>query len=289
MVFRRHSTARHSERSSAATQGERAAASQRYERPSEAPRGEPTATPQQYERPGEAMQYERAGMAPQAAGTARSATGTRRGLPGGWVMELILGLATLVLGLIVAARPSGSLTVVAVLVGVLMVISGVFHVVRSLQGTGDNRGWRAIAGVLFFLVGIFLIRHTSLTLSLIALFAGFAFIIAGIAAFAEAVSGFGAWERAWSVLFGVICLAAGIAAIVTPIQTLSRLAIVLGWAFAAIGILHMIGAVVSWRALRKESRPEQISVPGQRATGAEGPYGPAQAGTPPNPPLGRWP
>jgi uncharacterized membrane protein HdeD (DUF308 family) len=271
MVFRRHSPAKHSERSSPAAQDERAATSQQYERPGEAPQGE------------------RAGMASQAAVTSQSATRTRHGLPGGWVMEFILGLATLVLGLIVAARPSGSLTVVAVLIGVLMVISGTFQVVRSLQGTGDNRAWRAIGGVLFFLVGIFLIRHTSLTLSLIALFSGLAFIIAGIAALAETAGGISAWERGWSALFGVICLAAGIAVLVTPIGSLTRLAIVLGWAFAAVGILHMIGAVISWRALRKQSRPEQVSVPGQRATGVEGTYGSARAGAPPNPPVGRWP
>jgi len=171
-----------------------------------------------------------------------------------------------VIGLIVAAHPTNSLKIVAILLGVLMVISGVYHVVRSLRPSGDHRMWGGIAGVLFFLVGIFLIRHLSLTLALIALFAGFAFIIAGITALAEAVTDEGRLGRVWSAIFGLILLAAGIAAIVTPIGTLTRLAIVLGWAFFAIGIMHMIGAFVSRRELREQSRTEQISVPSQRAT-----------------------
>jgi uncharacterized membrane protein HdeD (DUF308 family) len=249
MVFRRHSPARHSERSSTATQGERSVPPQ---------------------------QYERAGTARQAAGTPRGATRTGGGLPGGWVAELLLGLATLVLGLIVAAHPMHSLTVLAVLLGVLMIISGVFHVVRSLEATSEHRTWRAIGGVLFFLAGIFLLRHTQLTLSIIALFAGFAFIMAGIAALADAVSGDSLIASGWSVLFGLICLGAGIAAIVAPINSLTTLAIVLGWSFAAIGIVHMIGAVVTKLALRKQPKSGQVSVPGQRATeatDAEGAYG----------------
>jgi uncharacterized membrane protein HdeD (DUF308 family) len=276
MVFKHHS-ARHSQRSSTATQDERSGMSQEYEHSSEAPQYERSGTSQQYERSSEAPQYERSGTADQAAGTPRSATRTERGLPGGWLAELILGLATLVLGLIVAFHPTHSLMVLANLLGVLMIISGVWHVIRSFHGAGEYRMWRAIGGVLFFLVGIFLLRHTGVTLSIIGLFAGFAFIIAGIAALSEALSPHhDLMVRIFAALFGLICLAAGIAAIVTPIHSLSRLAIVLGWAFVAMGILHMIGAFASRRALRKQPQPGQVSVPGQRATeatGMEGTYG----------------
>jgi uncharacterized membrane protein HdeD (DUF308 family) len=271
MVFRHHSSAKHSQRSSTATQDERygtAAQDERY------------GTSQQYERSSEAPQQERYGAADQAAGTPQGASRMERGLPGGWLAELVLGLATLVLGLIVAAHPTHSLTVLASLIGILMIISGVWHVVRSFHGTGDHRMWRAIGGVLFFLAGIFLLRHTGVTLSIIGLFAGFAFIIAGIAALAEALGHHhDLMVRIFAAVFGLLCLAAGIAAIVTPIHSLTRLAIVLGWAFAAMGILHIVGAIASRHALRKQPPAGPASVPGQRAgeaTGAEGTYGAAR-------------
>jgi uncharacterized membrane protein HdeD (DUF308 family) len=295
MVFKHHSSARHSQRSGAAPQDERSGEAsqyersgtpQQYDRPGDAPQYERSGTSQQYDRPGDAPQYERSGTsqqyerygpADQAGGTSRSGIRAERGLPGGWLAELVLGLATLVIGLIVAFHPTHSLTVLADLLGILMIISGVWHVIRSFHGTGEHRMWRAIGGVLFFLVGIFLLRHTGLTLSIIGLFAGFAFIIAGIAALSEALAHHhDLIVRIFAALFGLICLAAGIGAIVTPIHSLTRLAIVLGWAFVAMGIMHMIGAIASRRAIRKQPPAGQVSVPGQRAgeaRGAEGTYG----------------
>ena len=233
-------------------------------------------------------QYQNTGRGYEAIRTPVSTAMAPRGLPGGWIEEIILGLGIVVLGLIVAAHPMHSLNVLAILLGVAMVVAGVYHVVHSLRRAGDYRMWGASAGVVFFLVGIFLIRHVSLTVALIALFAGFAFIIAGIAALAEAISGRGSLGRIWSAILGVICVFAGTAAIVTPINTLARLAIVLGWAFFAIGVMHIIGGFVSRRMLREESRREreQIMVPGQRAAepadveGTHGTSTEAQAGAP---------
>ena len=258
---------------------------------SQDPRYQNTDRNQQYQDPryqntGRDPQRERSGRDYEAARTPVSTPLAPHGLPGGWMGEIILGLGIVVLGLIVAAHPMHSLNVLAILLGVAAVVAGVYHVVHSLRRAGDHRMWGAIAGVVFILVGIFLLRHVSLTVALIALLAGFAFIIAGIAALAEAISGRGSLGRMWSALLGVICIFAGIAAIVTPINTLARLAIVLGWAFFAIGIMHIIGGFVSRRMLRDEARREreQVMVPGQRATEpAEGTYGTsteAQAGAP---------
>jgi uncharacterized membrane protein HdeD (DUF308 family) len=279
-IFKRRSPDTQDQVSSSTAQNQ---PSQQYGDSGTAPQYEDSGRNPQYQDPqyqgtGAAPQYERTDRANQAVGAPRSAALTPHGLPGGWIGEIILGLATVVLGLIVAAHPMHSLNVLAILLGVLMIVSGVYHVVRSLRRAGDYRMWGGIAGVVFFLVGIFLLRHVSLTVALIALFAGFAFIIAGISALAEAISGHGSMGRIWSALLGMICVFAGTAAIVTPINTLARLAIVLGWAFFAIGVLHIIGAIVSWRTLREESRMEHepISVPGQRATepaDAEGAYG----------------
>jgi uncharacterized membrane protein HdeD (DUF308 family) len=282
-LFKRRNQVSNDERAAAAARNQyqqRSSAAPRHERTGPAQTQTQT---QQYAPAGRAPEQERSGTAYQGGGSpqgtgdtrgmgeprgraeTRGMGETRRGLPGGWVMEAILGLATLVLGLIVAFHPVHTLTALAVLIGVLMIVSGVYHVVRSLRNAGDHRMWGAIAGVLFFLAGIFLIRHVALTLALIALFAGFAFIIAGIAALAEAISGRGRLGRPWSAFFGIICIFAGIAAITTPIGSLARLAIVLGWAFVAFGLLHMIGAFASRHDERELSRRGQVSIPGQRA------------------------
>jgi uncharacterized membrane protein HdeD (DUF308 family) len=250
----------------------------RYQGTGTDPRYQGTGTDPRYERTGTERQHERSGTRHEGAGVLRE----KYGLPGGWLMEFVLGLGTLVLGLIVAFHPTHTLRIIAILLGVLMVISGVYQVVRSMQGRSEHRAWRAIGGVLFFLVGIFLIRHIGLTLATIGLFAGFAFIMGGVAALAEAFARHhSSMVRIWSGLLGVILLAAGISAIVTPINSLARLAIVLGWAFVAIGIVHMIGAFVSRREIRElERHPQQygpVSVPGQRDEAGGMEYGDSRA------------
>jgi uncharacterized membrane protein HdeD (DUF308 family) len=47
-----------------------------------------------------------------------------------WQASLFMGIVTLILGIIVAAHPTGSLNVIAVLLGVLLIISGIFHLIR---------------------------------------------------------------------------------------------------------------------------------------------------------------
>jgi uncharacterized membrane protein HdeD (DUF308 family) len=258
-LFKRRSPVRQDEQPSATTQN---VTSQQY--------GDPGGPGPQYGDSSTARQYERADRANQAIGTPRGDVLVPRGLPGGWLGEIVLGLGSLVLGLIVSFHPIHTLNALAITLGVLMVISGVYHVVRSLRRAGDHRMWGGIAGVLFFLTGIFLLRHMALSLAIISLFAGFAFVIAGVAGLAEAISGHNRVGRVWSAFFGIVCLFAGIAAITSPIHTLNTLAILLGWVFFGMGIMYIVGAFVSRRVLRDDLRRAQLSVPGPRATQSQG-------------------
>jgi len=58
-----------------------------------------------------------------------------------WQTTLFLGVATVILGLIVSFHPSGSLNVIAVLVGILMIISGIFHLIRVFDTAEQHRVW----------------------------------------------------------------------------------------------------------------------------------------------------
>src|ERR1700751_6385796 len=54
---------------------------------------------------------------------------------------IIPGAVTLILGLIVSFHPGGSLNVVAVLLGILMICSGIFHLVRIFGRGEAHRIW----------------------------------------------------------------------------------------------------------------------------------------------------
>jgi len=198
----------------------------------------------------------------------------------GWRTSFVLGLITLALGVVLMTRPTHSLTVIAALLGVVMIVSGLFHLVRAVGGEASERVWRGIAGVLFLISGLALLRHLHLSLALIGLFIGFTWVIQGISALAEFASrrGGGATraENAWAVLFGVISLVAGIVVIASPVASIAALTFFLGAWFIVMGLLEMIGSLAARRSLGRGT-DGPASVPGQRSASA-GPGASADTG-----------
>src|SRR5580692_12371592 len=106
-----------------------------------------------------------------------------------WQATLILGVLTLILGLVVTAHPTGSLNVLAVLLGILLILSGLFHLIRVFDPREPHRIWLGIAGLLFIVIGVVLIRHLHLTRSLIGLIVGITWIVQGLTALIGGISG----------------------------------------------------------------------------------------------------
>ena len=181
--------------------------------------------------------------------------GTRSSAPGmmaaTWEMTLFLGAATLILGLIVSFHPTGSLNVIAVLLGILTIISGIFNLIRVFDPAEPHRVWLGIAGLLFIVVGVVLIRHLHLTRSLIGLFIGITWIVQGLTALIGGISGGVREGRAFWIFFGVVSLIAGIVVAVTPASSLDFLAVLVGIWFVVMGIFEIISGFLLRRALHR--------------------------------------
>lgn len=167
-----------------------------------------------------------------------------------WQVGLFVGLVTLVLGIIVTLHPGGSLNVVAVLVGVLLLVAGLFHLIRAIDHDSPSRAWSAVVGLAFVVLGIVLIRHLHLTRNLIALLIAIVWIIQGVASLLAATDR-ARPDRAWSAVFGVISLVAGIVVVAVPEGSLTTLAVLLGIWFIVIGVLQVAGAFYLRHALQK--------------------------------------
>jgi uncharacterized membrane protein HdeD (DUF308 family) len=210
--------------------------------------------------------------------------GQGEGIPGSlmglvsWRTGFVLGLITLILGVIITFRPTQSLVGIAILVGIVMMVSGVYHVVRAISGREHERLWRAISGVLFILAGLVLLRHLHLTVALIGLFVGFTWIIQGVAALVEGFSGGYRGESGWSIFFGIISLIAGIVVVSAPIASVSALTIFLGIWFIIMGAIEMFGALAFRRAVHR-SGTAGVNVPQQRADTPAGRQGSASQGS----------
>src|SRR5262249_14391345 len=67
----------------------------------------------------------------------------------GWChLSLFMGFVPLILGITAPAHPTGSLNVIAVLLGILLVISGIFPLTRFFAPAEPHRIWLGFAGLL---------------------------------------------------------------------------------------------------------------------------------------------
>jgi len=167
-----------------------------------------------------------------------------------WQATLFLGVVTLILGIIVSLHPTGSLNVLAVLLGILMIISGIFHLIRVFDPAELHRVWLGVAGLLFIVLGVVLIRHLHLTRAIIGLIIGITWIVQGLAALIGGVAGGVREGRGWWIAFGLVSLIAGIVVVSTPASSLTVLAVLLGIWFIVMGIFEIVGGFMLRRALR---------------------------------------
>jgi len=156
--------------------------------------------------------------------------------------------APVILGLIISLHPSGSLNVIAVLIGVLLVISGIFHLVRVFDRSEPYRVWLGIAGLLLVVIGVILIRHLNLTVALVGLVIGVTWLVQGLASLVTAFSGGTGERRGWWIFFGLVSLIAGIMVTAVSATSVTVLAVLVGIWFIAGGLVEIVGGFMQRHA-----------------------------------------
>jgi uncharacterized membrane protein HdeD (DUF308 family) len=183
-----------------------------------------------------------------------------------WQATVVLGALTLILGIIVSFHPAGSLNVLAVLLGILMILSGIFHLVRIFGPGEEHRVWLGIAGLLFIVIGVVLIRHLHLSLALVGLFVGLSWVVQGVTALIGGIADGASEGRAWWITFGAVSLIAGIVVTATPVSSLTVLAVLLGIWFIIMGIFEIIGGLMLRRMVSTNKEATLAGPSGSRMT-----------------------
>ena len=164
-----------------------------------------------------------------------------RELTRGWSLLVLVGVLSVVAGVILLFKPSDSLATLAVIAGIFLLLDGILELVDSfLRGT-SNRGMVALLGVLTAIVGVLLIRHPIGGVTAVALLIGIWLIAVGVIRFATAFEEYE--HRGWHALAGLVELIAGIVIVATPSIGYTTLALLVGIAFIFNGIAM---AVLGW-------------------------------------------
>jgi uncharacterized membrane protein HdeD (DUF308 family) len=177
-------------------------------------------------------------------------------LPHLWKSELVSGILSLILGVLVLVWPAKSMLVAAVLFGVYLLITGIAQVIFafSLQVSAGSRVLLFISGAASLILAVLAFRHfgsdPSYAVLLLAIWIGVGFILRGVATTISAISDPALPGRGWSIFFGVITLLAGIIVLASPFPSIITLAIVAGVWFVVIGVFE----IVSSFSIRKASK-----------------------------------
>lgn len=172
--------------------------------------------------------------------TAMNASEARE-LTWGWWLLLLVGLLSVVAGVIILFKPSDSLETLAVIAGIFLLVDGLVELADSLMRSTRNRGLVALTGVLSAIVGVLLIRHPIRGVAAIALLIGIWLIAVGVIRLATAIDDYE--NRGWHALAGAVELIAGIVIVASPDIGFATLALLVGLAFLVNGIAM---AVLGW-------------------------------------------
>jgi uncharacterized membrane protein HdeD (DUF308 family) len=149
-----------------------------------------------------------------------------------WAAVLLGGLGMIAVGVILLVWPHATLTVVAILIGAALVVSGLVKLYEGFTARGETGGMRAayvVIGILAVLAGLYCLKHHALSIYLVAFVTGVYFIVHGLSDIGVGVSA-ALPGRGVRIALGIFSLAAGIIMIVWPALTLVLLlTIVAAW------------------------------------------------------------
>jgi len=170
-----------------------------------------------------------------------------------WPVALVASLGMLAVGIILLVWPQATLTVVAILIGAALLVAGVFRLFSGITARGENGGMRAadiIVGLLAIVVGLYCLKHHSLSVLILALVVGVYWIIHGIGDLITAATATGVPGRGLLAFGGVFSLAAGLVILFWPGVSLILLLTILG---AWLLLYGVVLAVLAFR-LRSEAK-----------------------------------
>ena len=163
-----------------------------------------------------------------------------------WGLVLAYGLVTLGLGIVLAVWPGETLTVVAVLIAIQLLVSGVFRIVTAIAAGGLDTALRVLSGLtgaLALIVGLLFLRDPLQTVLVIGLVIGAWWVAVGvidiIGAFVSPTPG----RTAWDIGGGVVSILAGGFLLVNPEVSLGVLVFVTCIWLIVLGLIAVVAAI----------------------------------------------
>jgi len=171
---------------------------------------------------------------------ADQAHGMMQDLAGHWGLVVVLGIISIVLGVLAIGYPGATVVTVAIFFAAWLFVTGIYEVIVSFTRDGDTamRVFHAIIGVLSVIVGFALLRSPFQSVEVMIFVLGIFWLVQGIMTFAAAFSV--KQGRNWGIAMGILGILAGIVILTYPISSAVILAQIGGIWLVILGIMQIV-------------------------------------------------
>lgn len=168
-----------------------------------------------------------------------------------WWVVLLLGIISLIVGIIVLIRPFTAVNVAGIIFGIWLLVSGVIQLAQAFDKQLEtiSRVLNAITGVIGIILGIICLDSAEDRIALLTLFIGIWWIMRGIVQIAV---GAGDQGGGMVIFLGILGIIAGGVVLIWPIASLTVLTLVVGIWLVVLGVFEII-ASFRVRSLKKQA------------------------------------
>jgi uncharacterized membrane protein HdeD (DUF308 family) len=180
------------------------------------------------------------------------AGGRAEALP--WWLVLVEGIVLALLGLVLLVAPGASLSLLVWLVGIYLLIAGIFRIIGIFLDS-SSWGWKLAAGILCLIAGLAILSNplwsTTLLSTWLVILVGLLAMLQGVAGLIVAFQG-GGWGMGALSVVGILF---GLFLVINPLIGVATLTLIL----AIFMLIGGVGAVVQAFRMRREAAAGQQS------------------------------
>ncbi|MFF4353493.1 HdeD family acid-resistance protein [Streptomyces sp. NPDC001530] len=165
-----------------------------------------------------------------------------------WTWILGSAVATLVPGILILVWPDETLHVLAVVIGLYLLVTGVFRFVAAFAR--EEHGERLpglLLAVLYVLAGVLCLRNPLQTIAALSLIVGIVWLVSGMLTLYTAIAAKDLPHRGFAIGAAVIGILAGIVVLALPFESARALTRLLGLWLVLLGLAEVVLAF-AWRA-----------------------------------------
>jgi uncharacterized membrane protein HdeD (DUF308 family) len=176
-----------------------------------------------------------------------------------WWLALLLGLASIAVGILALAYPGPTLTTIAIIFGIYLLLAALVQLALAFGESERSRGALLLSAAVAGIAGMIVIRHPGGSVQVVALAFGIYLVVMGMMRLYAAI--YAAGGRGWLILWGIVDLVAGILIVAWPKFGVATLVVVLSIVLLARGIVVCALALFVRAATRAsgDARPRPAS------------------------------